>query len=135
MENPSLKHKMLRLDLLQSHTINQYPNKIFYQYPNQVDRPGIFSFKKFMNQLVIEKDLDINVLWLDRSFFVAIKSLYQYCNLAHDDEFVKNDLTTNFFRINESFGIEEFNPSVFGNGMQIKIADEYARSIWDSLSE
>ena len=56
-------------------------------------------------------------------------------SLAHDDEFVKNDLETNFFQVNETIGVEEFNPSVFGDGMQIKIADEYARSIWDSLLE
>jgi hypothetical protein len=135
MINTNRKHQMLRLDLLQSHTINQFPNKILYQYPDQVDWPLQFRFKNFRNQLVIEKDINANVLWLERSFFDEIKFLYQMCSLANDDEFVKHDLETNFFNVNETIGAAEFNPSGFGNGMQIKIADEYGRSIWDGLME
>jgi len=126
---------MLRLDLLQSHTINQFPHKILYQYPDQVDWPRWFSFKKLSNTSVIEKDLDLNVLWLERSFFDEIKFLYQMCGLAYDDEFVKHDLETNFFQVNERIGQEEFNPFEFSDGMQIKIADEYARLFWDSVME
>lgn len=135
MNTKRWKHQMLRLDLLLSQSVNQYPNKIFYKYPDQVDWPRGFLFEKFRNQLVIEKDLNANVLWFDKSFFEEIKDKYQMCGLAEDDEFVKNDLTTNFFQINESIGEEEFNPSVFVNGMQIKIADEYARLFWDSFME
>jgi hypothetical protein len=135
MINKEMKHRMLRLDLLQSQSVNQYPNKIFYQYPDQVDWPRGFMFEIFRNQLVIEKDLKANILWFDNSFFNEIEYFYRLSGLAHDDEFVKNDLTTNFFQFNESIGNEEFNPSVFGNGMQIKIADEYARFFWDSLME
>lgn len=133
MINKEMKHRMLRLDLLQSHTVNQFLNKIFYQYPDQVDWPRGFMFNNFSNKPVIEKDLDSNILWLERSFFDEIEYFYQLSGLAHDDEFVKNDLETNFFQINESIGIEEFNPAEFGNGMQIKIADEYARFFWNSL--
>lgn len=128
-----MKHKMLRLDLLQSQSVHQFPNKILYQYPDQVDWPRGFMFEKFRNQLVIEKDLDSNVLWLERSFFEEIKFLYQMCSLAYDDEFVKHDLETNFFQVDETIGAAEFNPSVFGNGKQIKIAGEYARLFWESL--
>ena len=135
MVNKKMKHIMLRLDLLQSQSVNQFSNKIFYQYPDQVDWPRGFMFEKFRNLLVIEKDLDSNVLWLERSFFDEIKNLYKYCGLDHVDEFVKLDLETNFFKFNESIGKEEFNPSLFGAGMQIKIADEYARSFWDNLME
>lgn len=135
MTNPRLKHQMLRLDLLQSHVINQYPNKLFYKYTNIEDLPERFSFKEFSNKSVIEKDLDSNVLWFERSFFDQIKLIYRMHCLAHDDDFVKNDLETNFFNINENIGNQEFNPSVFGNGMQIKIADEYARLFWESIME
>ena len=135
MNTKRWKHQMLRLDLLQSHTVNQFPNKIFYQYPDQVDWPRGFMFKKFRNQIVIDKDLNANVLWFDKSFFEEIKDKYQMCDLTEDDEFVINDLTTNFFQINENIGNQEFNPSEFSDGMQIKIADEYARSFWDSLME
>ena len=69
MINKEMKHRMLRLDLLQSQSVNQYPNKIFYQYPDQVDWPGGFMFEIFRNQLVIEKDLKANILWFDNSFF------------------------------------------------------------------
>ena len=133
MVNKKMKHIMLRLDLLQSQSVNQFSNKIFYQYPDQVDWPRGFMFEKFRNLLVIEKDLDSNVLWLERSFFDEIKNLYNYCSLDHHDEFVKHDLDTYFFHVNETIGSEEFNPSVFGNGMELKIADEYARLFWESL--
>jgi hypothetical protein len=133
MINPNTKHQLLRLDLLQSHTINQFPNKILYQYPDQVDWPHKFMFKEFRNQIVIEKDSDSNVLWLERSFFDEIKKLYNYFGLDHHDEFVKHDLDTYFFHVNETIGAEEFNPSVFANGMELKIADEYARLFWESL--
>ncbi len=123
MINTNTKHQMLRLDLLQSQSVNQFSNKILCQYPDQVDWPGGFSFRNFNNQLVIEKDLDSNVLWLKRSFFDEIKFLYQMCGLAYDDEFVKHDLETNFFQVHETIGAEEFNPSVFGNGMELKIAE------------
>jgi hypothetical protein len=135
MINPNTKHQLLRLDLLQSRAINQFPNKILYQYPDQVDWPRGFMFEKFRNQLVIEKDIDSNVLWLERSFFDEIKKLYNYFGLDHHDEFVKHDLDTYFFNVNETIGAEQFNPSVFGNGMQIKIAEEYARFFWDGLAE
>lgn len=126
---------MLRLDLLESHKVNQFSNKLFYKYPDKTDWPRGFMFKKFRNQIVIEKDLNANVLWLDKSFFEEIKSLYKVCGLVEEDEFIINDLEINFFQINESIGVEEFNPSVFGNGMQLKIAGEYARLFWQSLTE
>jgi hypothetical protein len=135
MNTKKWKHQMLRLDLLQSQSVNQYPNKIFYHYPDQVDWPKGFMFEKFRNQLVIEKDLNASVLWFDNSFFEEIKDKYQMCGLTEDDEFVINDLTTNFFQINENIGNQEFNPSEFSDGMQIKIADEYARLFWESLMQ
>jgi hypothetical protein len=119
METIPLIHKFLRLDLLHSHTLDQYPNKIFYCYPN-------------------EKDLGSNFLWVDNLFFQEIKS-YLICfslgfNLEDNESFL-NFFQNVFFQFNESIGIEEFNPSVFGNVMQIKIADEYARLFWESLLE
>ena len=122
-----LIHKSLRLDLLESHRVEQYPNKIFYRYPNEEVLPNRFLYKKFAEKIIIEKDLDANFLWFENSFFEEIKVFYQMCSSAHDDDFVKNNLETNFFQINESIGAENFNPSEFGNGLQIKIADEYAR--------
>jgi hypothetical protein len=115
MRNKKWKHQMLRLDLLQSYTVAQYPNKIFYRYSDQFDWPRGFMFKQFNNQLVIEKDLNSNILWFEKTFFEEIKNLYQMSSLPNNDDFVKNDFNTNFFQINESFEKEEFNPSVFGN--------------------
>ena len=135
MTNKELKHRILRLDLLQSQSLNQFPNKIFYQYPNIENYSSNFSFDDIRNQIVIEKDSNLNILWFDNEFFEKIKSLYNFFGLANDNEFVKHDLETTFFNVNEPIGAAEFNPSVFGNGMQIKIAEEYARSIWDGLVE
>jgi hypothetical protein len=138
METIPLIHKSLRLDLLHSHTVDQYPNKIFYCYPNEKDLPNKFLYKDFAEKIVIEKDLGSNFLWVDNLFFQEIKS-YLICfslgfNLEDNESFL-NFFQNDFFQFNESIGIEEFNPSVFGNGMQIKIADEYARLFWESLVE
>ncbi len=135
MTNKELKHRILRLDLLQSQSLNQFPNKIFYQYPNIENYSSNFSFDDIRNQIVIEKDSNLNILWFDNSFFENIKSLYNFFGFANDDEFVKHDLETYFFNVNETIEAEEFNPSVFGNGMQIKIAEEYARLFWNGLVE
>ena len=135
MTNKELKHRILRLDLLQSQSLNQFPNKIFYQYPNIENYSSNFSFDDIRNQIVMEKDSNLNILWFDNSFFEKIKSLYNFFGFANDDEFVKHDLETNFFNVNETIETEEFNPSVFGNGIQIKIAEEYARLFWDGLFE
>ena len=133
MTNKELKHRILRLDLLQSQSLNQFPNKIFYQYPNIENYSNNLSFDDFRNQIVIEKDSNLNILWFDNKFFEKIKSLYNFCGLPNDNEFVKHDLETTFFNVNEPIGAAEFNPSVFGNGMKLKIADEYARLFWESL--
>ncbi len=133
MTNKELKHRMLRLDLLQSQSVHQFPNKIFYQYPKIENYSSKFSFDDIRNQIVIEKDSNLNILWFDNKFFEKIKKLYDFSELAHDDEFVKHDLETNFFNVNETIGAEEFNPSVFANGMELKIGDEYARLFWESL--
>jgi hypothetical protein len=135
MRNKRWKHQMLRLDLLQSQKVNQFPNKFILKYLDREEWPRGFMFKNFRSKVVIEKDLETNILWFEKSFFEEIKLLYEISSLPNDDESVKNDLTTNFFQINESIGNQEFNPSHFGNGMQIKIADEYARFFWDSLRE
>jgi hypothetical protein len=138
METIPIIHKSLRLDLLQSHTVELFPNKIFYHYPNEEDLPNKFSYKKFAEKIVIEKDLGSNFLWVDNLFFQEIKS-YLICfslgfNFEDNESFI-NFFQNDFFQFNESIGKEKFNPSVFGDGMQIKIADEYTRSIWDSLLE
>jgi hypothetical protein len=136
METIPLIHKSLRLDLLHSHTVELYPNKIFYHYPNEEDLPNKFSYKKFAEKIVIEKDLGSNFLWIDKLFFQEIKSNLICFSLGfnlEDNESFKNFFQNYFFQFNESIGKEEFNPSVFGDGMQIKIADEYARLFWDSL--
>ena len=138
METIPIIHKSLRLDLLQSHTVALFPNKIFYHYPNEEDLPNKFSYKKFAEKIVIEKDLGSNFLWIDNLFFQEIKS-YLICfslgfNFEDNESFI-NFFQNDFFQVNETIGEEEFNPSVFGNDMQIKIADEYARSFWDNLME
>jgi hypothetical protein len=129
-------HLTLRLDLLHSHTVEQYPNKIFYHYPNEEDLPNGVLYKKFAEKIVIEKDLGSNFLWVDKLFFEEIKENLNSFGLGfyfEDNESFRNFFQNYFFQFNESIGKEEFNPSVFGNGMQIKIAEEYVRSIWDSL--
>ena len=136
METIPLINKSLRLDLLNSHTVEQYPNKIFYHYPNEEDLPNKFLYKKFAEKIVIEKDLVSNFLWIDKLFFKEIKSNLICFSLGfnlEDNESLKNFFQNYFFQFNESIGKEEFNPSVFGNGIQIKIADEYARLFWDRL--
>jgi hypothetical protein len=136
METITSIHRLLRLDLLQSHTVAQFPNKIFYHYPNQVSWSLGSIFDSVRNKVIIEKDLCSNSLWFDNIFFEEIKSGLPYLSLHFDEnESLKNFLQNYFFQFNESIGKEEFNPSEFGNGMQIKIADEYARSIWDSLMD
>ena len=133
MINNKLKHLVLRLDLLQEKTSNDYPNKLFYCFTNDEDSPTIFSYEEFNNQIVIEKDIESKVLLFDNRFFEDIKYLYQIWSLPCEDEFFKNDLKTNFFQVNEKIGEQEFNPSEFGNGMQIKIADEYAHLLWNLI--
>jgi hypothetical protein len=136
METIPIIHRSLRLDLLQSHTVELFPNKIFYHYPNEEDLPNKFLYKKFTEKIVIEKDLVSNFLWIDNLFFKEIKSNLICFSLGfnlEDNESFRNFFQNDFFQFNESIGKEEFNPSVFGNGMQIKIADDHARSIWDDL--
>ncbi len=138
METITIIHKSLRLHLLQSHTIEQYPNKIFYHYPSEEDLPNRFLYKKFAKKFVIEKDLGSNLLWVDKLFFEEIKSYLVYFSSGfnfEDNESFLNFFQNYFFQFNESIGKEEFNPSVFGNGMQLKIAGEDARWLWDRLME
>ncbi len=138
METIPLIHKSLRLDLLNSNTVEQYPNKIFYHYPNEEALPNKFLYKEFAEKIVIEKDLVSNSLWIDKLFFEEIKVNLICFSLGfnlEDNESFTNFFQNYFFQFNESIGKEKFNPSVFGNGMQIKIADEYARLLWDSLVE
>jgi hypothetical protein len=139
METIPLIHRVfLRLDLLQSHIIEQFPNKIFYYYPSEEELPNRFLYKKFAEKIVIEKDLGSNFLSVDNLFFEETKENLKSSGLGfyfEDNESFINFFQNDFFQFNESIGEEKFNPSVFGNGMQIKIADEHARSIWDSLME
>jgi hypothetical protein len=130
MINPRLKNKMLRLDLLISCSVNGMANKIFYKYPMHPLR-GLPN--NYLNQVVIEKDTSLNILWFDRSFFQSIELYYQMSSLPFDELDVKHYFESNFFNDDEFIGQEHFNPAGFGKGMQIKVADEYARSFWDNL--
>ena len=139
MESIPLIHKLiLRLDLLQSHIIEQFPNKIFYYYSNNEDFPNNFLYHEFTERIVIEKDLSSNVLWVDKLFFEEIKENFKSLGLGlyfEDNESFKNFLQNYFFQFNENIGIQEFNPAAFGNGMQLTIADEFTRWFWDRLME
>ena len=137
METIQLIHRLiLRFDILQSQLIEQFPNKIFYCYPNKEDLPRVVLKDKFVERIVIEKDLGSNVLWLDKLFFEEIKGFFNSLGLGlyfEDNESFLNFFQNYFLQFNESIGKEEFNPSLFGAGMQIKIADENTRLFWDSL--
>lgn len=137
METIRLIHRLiLRFDILQSQLIEQFPNKIFYCYPNKEDLPRFVLKDKFVERIVIEKDLGLNVLWLDKLFFEEIKGFFNSLGLGlyfEDNESFLNFFQNYFLQFNESIGKEEFNPSLFGAGMQIKIADENTRLFWDSL--
>jgi hypothetical protein len=139
METIPLIHKViLKLDLLQSRTIVQFPDKIFYYYPNIEDLPNNFLYPEFTERIVIEKDSSSNVLWVDKLFFEEIKVNFNSLGLGlyfEDNKSFTNFFQNYVFQFNESIGNEEFNPSVFGNGMQLKIAGEDARWLWDRLME
>ena len=86
---------------------------------------------------MIEKDLGSNVLWLDKLFFEEIKGFFNSLGLGlyfEDNESFLNFFQNYFLQFNESIGKEEFNPSLFGAGMQIKIADEYAHLLWNLIN-
>ncbi|RAR73814.1 hypothetical protein [Flavobacterium aciduliphilum] len=139
MEKIRLIHKViLRFDILQSQFIEQFPNKIFYYYPNKEDLPRFALKNKFNERIVIEKDLGSNVLWMDKLFFEKIKGYFNSLGLGlyfEDNESFLNFFQNYFLQFNESIGKEGFNPSSFGAGMQLKIADENTRLFWDSLME
>jgi hypothetical protein len=122
---------MLRLDLLHTKIVNQFPEKTLFQYPDLDYCPSILQ--KFCNKVVIEKDTNSNILWFEKSFFEEIKFFYRFRGLNDDNDFIINDLTANFFQINEIVEGNGFNPSEFGIGMQIKIADDYAHFFWKSI--
>ena len=139
METITIIHKViLRLDLLQSRIILQFPDKIFYYYPNKEDLPNKFLNKKFAGKIVIEKDLGSNVLWVDKFFIEEIKLNFNSLGLGlyfEDNESFLNFFQNYIFQFNESIGKEDFNPSAFANGMQLKIAGKDARWFCESLVE
>lgn len=131
MINIRQKHRILRLDLLHTKMVNQFPEKTLFQYPDLDYCPR--NLQEFSNKVVIEKDTNSNILWFEKSFFEEIINLYRLSSLEDDEEFIINDLQTNFFNCDESIGNEKFNPSEFGAGMQIKIAGDYAHFFWNRL--
>ena len=131
MINIRQKHRILRLDLLHTKMVNQFPEKTLFQYPDLDYCPR--NLQEFSNKVVIEKDTNSNILWFEKSFFEEIKFFYRFSGLNDDNDFIINDLTANFFQINEIVEGNGFNPSEFGIGMQIKIADDYAYFFWKSL--
>ena len=67
METIPLIHKViLRLDLLQSRIIVQFPEKIFYYYPNKEDLPNNITYEnneyKPKDGFDIHKALKLNVV-------------------------------------------------------------------------
>ena len=132
MINIRAKHAMLRLDLLRSHSVNQFPEKNLFKYPCLENCPSKFVFNEFSNKIVIERDLKSNILWFEKSFFEKIKFCYKYSGLIDEEDYVIDDLYNNFFQINENIGEYNFNPYEFGNGMHIKVAYEYAILFWNN---
>jgi hypothetical protein len=75
MINIRAKHAMLRLDLLHIKSVNQFPEKTLFQYPDLHYCPS--TLQKFSNKIVIEKDTNSNILWFEKSFFEEIKFFYR----------------------------------------------------------
>ena len=124
MINPITKHTMLRLDLLESFSIEVYPTKTFYKYQETNEWPRGFLFKNCTGRIVIEKDTYTKQLLFERAFFDEIKNSYLYCTLPSDDEYVKRDLEL-FFSSNIDIKDNDnilYNPIEFGaNEFQIKL--------------
>lgn len=141
MTTPKTKHTMLRLDLLESFSMEAYPTKIFYKYLDINEWSKGFLFENCTGRIVIEKDSFTKQLLFERAFFDEIKNWYLYSALPSDNEFVKRDLEIFFssnINIVDSGNKILYNPIEFeANECQIKSIsefDDYTKILWDRIN-
>jgi hypothetical protein len=141
MINPKTKHTMLRLDLLESFSIEVYPTKTFYKYSENKDYSKGFLFENCVGRIIIEKDCFTKQLLFERAFFDEIKNWYLYSSLLSEDEFVKNELeiffSSNIDIVNTNNEIV-YNPIEFeANQYQVKSIselDDYTNILWERIN-
>lgn len=133
---PRLLNKVIRFDLLDAYKSENSKN-LFFKYKENSKRSSIYG-----SGILIEKALDVNVLWISKTYIDSIQSFYTAAgetNGFDNLDYVIQDLN-NFFNSENEFFIsqnsqETWNPNKLNfQDYQIKIVDDYAAYCWDIIN-
>ena len=133
---PRLLNKVIRFDLLDAYKSENSKN-LFFKYKENSKRSSIYG-----SGILIEKALDVNVLWISKTYIDSIQSFYTGAGETYgfdNLDYVIQDLN-NFFNSENEFFIsqnsqETWNPNKLNfQDYQIKIVDDYAAYCWDIIN-
>ena len=133
---PRLLNKVIRFDLLDAYKSENSKN-LFFKYKENSKRSSIYG-----SGILIEKALDVNVLWISKTYIDSIQSFYTAAgetNGFDNLDYVIQDLN-NFFNSENEFFIsqnsqETWNPNKLNfQDYQIKIAEDYAAYYWERIN-
>jgi hypothetical protein len=133
---PRLLNKVIRFDLLDAYK-TENTNNLFFKYKENSKQSSIYG-----SGILIEKAVDINILWISKTFIYKIQDYYTAAGETDgfdNLDYIIQDLT-NFFNSENEFLIsqnsqETWNPNKLNfQDYQIKIVDDYAAYCWDKIN-
>ena len=133
---PKLLNQFMRFDSMDAYNLGG-SNNLFFKYKENSQRSRING-----RGILIEKAVDVNVLWISKTFIDSIQSYYtatRETDSFDNLDYVIQDLN-NFFNSENEFIIsqnsqETWNPNKLNfQDYQIKIVDDYAAYCWDIIN-
>ncbi len=133
---PSLLNQFMRFDSMDAYNLGG-SNNLFFKYKENSNRSRING-----RGILIEKAVDVNVLWISKTLIDSIQSYYtaaRETDSFDNLDYVIQDLN-NFFNSENEFIISQnsqeiWNPNKLNfQDYQIKIADDYAAQYWERIN-